>query len=337
LSVKKFDKGIPDMTHSGKLTKTIRKKELGIFLGLMGLILLFSIANPRFVSLDNFLNILRQVSIVGIMACGMTCVIVCGDIDLSLGSIYGMSAMLSGFMMLKGIPIPVAIMVSLLIGGTAGLINGIVCTYLRVPAIIATLGMQYMARGLSLILTSGGVINLMTPTAARINPHIKDFLAIGSGKLFGVIPNMAIIYAVIAAISYFFYQKTLLGFQMRAVGGNANAAAASGINGNLIRIISFVILGVFAAFAGMLNFSFLNSVQGTMGQGLEMDVIAASIIGGASLSGGEATMIGTIIGVLIMGVLRTGLVYMGVSAYLQMVLIGVVIIVTVAADMMTKK
>jgi ribose/xylose/arabinose/galactoside ABC-type transport system permease subunit len=327
-----------DLTKPRRLTKKkIQSKEFGIFLGLMGLLLFFSISNPRFVSLDNFLNILRQVSIVGIMACGMTCVIVCGDIDLSIGSTYGMAAMLSGYMMLKGIPCSLAVIVGLLTGGLIGLINGLVCTYMRVPAMIATLGMQYIARGFSLIITEGGVINLMSPTAVRINPRIKDFLVIGSGKFFNIIPNMAILFAVIAAISYFFYQKTLLGFQMRAAGGNANAAIASGLNVKLIRIVSFIILGFFASFAGILNFSFLNSVQGTMGQGLEMDVIAASIIGGASLSGGEATMAGTIIGVLIMGVLRTGLVYMGVSAFFQMILIGVVIILTVAADMLTKK
>jgi ribose/xylose/arabinose/galactoside ABC-type transport system permease subunit len=320
-----------------KQTQRLWKKEFGIFLGLVGLVILFSVANPRFVSLENCLNILRQVSIVGIMSCGMTCVIVCGDIDLSVGSTYGMAAMISGYMMLSGIPCSLSVIIGLISGSLIGLINGLVSTYLRVPAMIATLGMQYITRGLALTITKGGVINLMSPSATRINPRISDFLKIGSGKFFGVIPNMAILFVLVAGAAYFFYQKTLLGFQMRAVGGNANASIASGINAKLIRIIAFVILGFFAAFAGMLNFSFLHSVQGTMGQGLEMDVIAASIIGGASLSGGEATMIGTVIGVLIMGVLRTGLVYMGVSAYFQMILIGVVIILTVAVDMLTKK
>jgi Ribose/xylose/arabinose/galactoside ABC-type transport systems, permease components len=312
-------------------------KEFGIFVGLIGLIVLFSIANIRFLSLDNFFAILRQVSIVGIMACGMTCVIVCGDIDLSIGSTYGMSAMLIGTLLLNGVPILLALAISLGVGALIGLANGAVVTMLRVPSIIATLGMQYVIRGLALIITNGGVVNLMTPNAVKQNPGIPDFLQIGSGKVADIVPNMAIIFLVIVIICYFMFHKTLLGFQMRAVGGNPNASMVSGIKVKRVRAVTFVIMGVLASFAGLLNFSFLHAVQGTMGEGIEMDVIAASIIGGASLSGGEATIIGTLIGVLIMGVLRTGLVFMGVSAYLQMVFIGVVIIFAVAVDMLTKK
>ncbi len=248
-----------------------------------------------------------------------------------------MAAMFSGTLMLQGVPVWAAIALSLLIGAAIGMLNGLVVTMLHVPAMLATLGMQYVVRGLALIITDGGVVNLMTPSAGRANPGIADFLSIGSGKLFGIIPNMAIIFVALFLLAAFFFHKMLLGFQMRAVGGNPAAAVASGISSGKVKIIAFMIMGFFASFAGMLNFSFLNSVQGTMGQGIEMDVIAASIIGGASLSGGEATMPGTVIGVLIMGVLRTGLVFMGVSAYLQMVFIGAVIIFAVAADMWTKR
>lgn len=312
-------------------------RELGVLAGLVIITIVFSLANSRFVKLDNFLNILRQVSIVGIMACGMTCIVVCGDIDLSIGSTYGMAAMLSGYLMMNGTSCVLSVVIGLVSGLIVGLLNGVIVAVLRVPAIIATLGMQYVARGLSLIVTEGGVINLMTPRLAETNPQIPGFLFIGSGKLFDLIPNMAIIFVLITLVVYFVFHRTILGFQMRAVGGNANASMVSGINVKIIRISSFMIMGFLAAFAGILNFSFLNSVQGTMGQGIEMDVIAASIIGGASLTGGEATIPGTIIGVLLMGVLKTGLVFMGVSAYLQMVSIGLVIIVAVAIDMWTRK
>lgn len=313
-----------------------RGREIGVLTGLILLIIVFSLANHRFASLDNVLNILRQVSVVGIMALGMTCVIVCGDIDLSVGATYGMAAMLSGTLMLKGIHCMAAVGIGLLTGLLIGLLNGLVVTVLRVPAMIATLGMQYIARGCALIVTEGGVVNLMTPKASETNPSIASFLSFGSGKVFGMIPNMAIVFIAVVIIMAFVFHKTILGFKMRAVGGNANAAVVSGINQRAMRIVALMIMGFLSAFAGMLNFAFLNSVQGTMGEGIEMDVIAAAIIGGASLSGGEGTIVGTVIGVLIMYVLKTGLIYIGASAYLQMVFIGVVIIIAVVIDVLTK-
>jgi ribose/xylose/arabinose/galactoside ABC-type transport system permease subunit len=319
-----------------RISMIIKSREFGITIGLIILVIFFSIANPRFASFNNLLNILRQVSVVGIMACGMTFVVVSGDIDLSVGAVYGMAAMMTGALMLSGLNIVLAILIGLLLGTLFGFLNGLIVTVFKVPAMIATLGTQYICRGFALIVTDGGVVNLMGPRAERINSGIPNFLQIGSGKLFRVIPNMAIIFIIMSLILFVIFHKTILGFKMRAVGGNSNAAMVSGISVKKIKIIAFAIMGFLAAFAGILNFSFLHSVQGTMGQGLEMDVIAGSIIGGASLTGGEGTILGTIIGVLIMNILRTGLVYMGASAYLQMVFIGLVIILAVTIDMMSK-
>jgi ribose/xylose/arabinose/galactoside ABC-type transport system permease subunit len=314
----------------------IKKREFGVLLGLLILCIFFSVTTDKFASLENLLNILRQVSITGIMAVGMACIIVTGEIDLSVGSNYGMAAMFSGFLMMNGVNCFVATVIGLLMGTLIGCVNGFITTFAKVPSLITTLGMQYAARGIALIITSGGVINLMVPRLARINPSIPAFLSIGSGKLFGIIPNMAIFFIIISLLGYFVFHKTILGFKMKAIGGNANAAKVSGINVKAVKIIGFTIMGFLAALAGIINFSFLNSVQGTMGQGIEMDVIAAVIIGGASLSGGEASILGTVIGVLIMGVLKTGLVFLGVTSYLQMVFIGAVLIVAVAIDMWTK-
>ena len=321
---------------NSKYRMIFKGREFGILIGLVLLIIIFSLANHRFLSIDNFFDILRQVSVVGIMACGMTYILVCGQIDLSIGSTYGMAAMLSGYLMIHGISCVVAVLIGLLSGVILGFLNGIIVTYLRVPSIITTLGTQYVARGVALIVTNGGVVNLMEPSLSKTNPQIPGFLQIGSGNLFGVIPNMAIIFVFIILIAYFILHKSILGFWMFAVGGNSNAAKVSGIRVYFVEISAFVIMGFLAAVAGILNFSFLNAVQGTMGQGIEMNVIAAAIIGGASLTGGEATILGTVIGVLIMGVLEVGLVFMGVTSYLQMVSIGFVIIFAVSIDMWTR-
>lgn len=315
--------------------KIFQNRNSGILIGLFLMLIIFSILNPRFFSMNNAINIIRQVSLNGIMACGMTCVIVCGGIDLSIGSIYALSGMMTGCFMLKGVTPALAVLVGLVIGVVFGLVNGIVVTKLKVPPMIATLGTQFAGRGLAMILTDGGIVNLKT--IVRTRPDIASFLDLGSGKILDVFPNMALLFIIVVVVMYVLYHKTLLGFNMRAVGGNESAARVSGINSNLVIISSYIIMGFLAALAGITNIAYLKSVQGTMGESIEMDIIAASIIGGTSLTGGEGTIVGTIIGVLIMGVLKTGLVYIGITSYLQNVFIGCIIIAAVAIDMLTKK
>jgi len=310
-------------------------REIGVFIGLVVLFIIFSLSSPFFFTLDNLLNILRQVSILGILSIGMTMVIVSGEFDLSVGATYGMSAMVAGMLMTHGFPILVSILIALIAGMLVGLVNGVVVTYLRVPSLIVTLGMLNIARGLALIFTGGFVIAL---NAEKVNdPFFSTLSFLAKGKVFGIIPNMSFFFIAVAIVGYLIYSKTILGFRMRAVGGNPNAAMVSGVNVAFIKIMAFVIVGFLAAFGGIINLAFLQNVQGTMGTGLELDVIAATIIGGTSLKGGEGTISGTIIGVLIMGVLRNGLVLLGVTPFLQMVMIGVVIITAVAIDMWTRK
>ncbi len=318
---------------TGKFSKIFKSRNSGIIIGLLALIIIFSAINPKFFEAKNAVNIIRQVSLNGILACGMTCVIVCGGMDLSIGSIYAMAGMMAGSFMLKGVNVFLAIFLGLLIGAAFGLVNGLVVTKLRVPPMIATLGTQFIGRGTALVLTGGGIVSLKTSQSAAV----KGFLDLGSGKVFGVFPNMAILFIIVAVIMYVIYHKTLLGFNMRAVGGNPNAAKVSGIKADRVKIISYVMMGVLAAIAGITNIAYLKAVQGTMGEGIEMDVIAAAIIGGTSLAGGEGTIVGTVLGVLIMGVLKTGLVYIGITSYLQTVFVGGIIIVAVAFDMLTKK
>ncbi len=313
----------------------IKIREIGVLMALIILFLAFSFTSPYFFGLKNLLNVLRQVSLLGIMSMGMTMVIVSGEIDLSVGAVYGFSSTIAGILMTNDVPIWVSMIAALICGIAFGTLNGVLVTYVRIPALIVTLGMMNIARGAALIISKAQVISTSYRTVS--DPHIDFFLFLGQGKLGNIIPMMAIFLLVTAIAAYVLFNKTILGYHMRGVGGNAAAARASGINVKMIKITAFAITGFLCALAGILNLSFLANVQGTIGYGLELDVIAAVIIGGTTLAGGEGTILGTIIGVLIMGVLRNGLILVGVSPFWQVLVIGVVIIGAVAIDMWTKK
>jgi ribose/xylose/arabinose/galactoside ABC-type transport system permease subunit len=317
------------------LAALFKVKELGIAAGLVILVIVFSVSTPVFLSLDNWMNIIRQVSILGILAVGMTMVIVSGEIDLSVGSVYGMSVVAMSVLMTHGVPIWLSVIAALVIGSAAGVVNGVLVTWLRVPALIVTLGMLNMARGVAMIINGGMVVPLI-PRLIK-DPALDSFIFIGRGRLFDVVPTMTVGFLLILVVGFVIYQKNIIGYRMRAVGGNAEAARVSGINVRLVKIIAFTMLGFLAAFGGVINSGFLGNVQSTAGQGMELDVIAATILGGASLSGGEGTIVGTLIGVLLLGVLRNGLVLLGVSPFVQMVLIGAVLIGAVALDMRSRR
>ncbi len=309
-------------------------RELGVFIALVLLIVFFSITSPHFLKINNLINIVRQISLLGIIAMGMTMIIVCGEIDLSIGAIYGAAAITCGMVLTNGGPVWVALVSALLVGIFFGSLNGVLTTYGKIPALIVTLGMMNIARGAALVLSNARVISLSKRTVTA--PGLERLLFLGQGRIFGI-PVVSLIFILIVIISHLVYTKTILGFRMRAVGGNDAAAKAAGINQNLIKIVAFAITGALGALAGVLNLAFLANVQGTTGNGLELDVIAAVIIGGTSLSGGEGTIIGTLIGVLIMGVLKNGIVLLGVSPFFQMLIIGIVIISAVAIDMWSRK
>lgn len=309
-------------------------REVGVLGALLLLVVFFSITSPHFLKINNLLNIVRQISLMGIIAMGMTMIIVSGEIDLSVGAIYGAAAIVAGMILTNGGSVFLAILVALLVGAFFGLMNGVLSTYGRIPALIVTLGMMNIARGAALVICGARVISLSPRTVDTSG--LNFFLFLGQGKIFNV-PVISIIFIFTVIVSNFLYKKTIIGFRMRAVGGNSSAAKAAGLNRNLIKIFAFTITGLFCAIGGILNLSFLANVQGTTGNGLELDVIAAVIIGGTSLNGGEGTIIGTLIGVLIMGVLKNGIVLLGVSPFFQMLIIGLVIIGAVAIDMWSRK
>jgi len=307
-------------------------KELGILITLILLFIILTIASDVFCTATNLLNIVRQVSLMGIQALGMTMVIAVAGVDLSVGAVYALSATSTAVMMTRlQIPIVLSCMLGLIVGLVFGLINGIIIGYIKVPAFIATMGTMNIARGLALILSNGMIISLDRDPVADPD-NLPGFFQMGGGSVFGI-PSLALVFIILTIIAYFYFHKSMQGFRMRAVGGSIDAARASGINVRRVIMLPYVIIGVLCSITAILNFSFMHTVQGTMGEGMELDVLAGAYIGGASPAGGSATIIGTVIGVLIMGVLKNGLVLLGVDAYMQKVVIGVLVIVAVVIDM----
>jgi ribose transport system permease protein len=319
------------------LGRLLRAREAGVFIALLVLCLFLSFATDSFLTSANLLNVGRQISLLGIMAVGMTFVLISGEIDLSVGSNYALSGLAAGMMIVAGWTLLPALAVGLATGVVIGLINGILSTYGRLPSLIATLGMLSMVRGTALILTNGQPVTVNVRKGAL--PDVFDaFTNMGQGYLFGTIPMQLVFFIIIAAIAWFILSYTNFGFRIFAVGGSAKAARVSGISVNNVKISAFVLMGLLAAAAGILGLAFLPSSQaGRTGIGLELDVIAATIVGGASLSGGEGTILGTILGVLIIGVMRNGLVLIGVSPFMQELMIGLVIIVAVGIDKWTSR
>ena len=295
----------------------------GVIIGLLAIVIFFAIMKANFFTIENILNVLRQTSINGLLAIGMTFVVLTGGIDLSVGSIVGASGMFAALVAREevGMPWYLAVLVGLLVGLVLGLINGIIISYLGVPAFIATLGMLSIARG----------ITLMASDAKPVPGLSKGFLQLGGGSI-GIIPIPVVILAAVLALAYIVLYRTRYGRYVYATGGNATSARVSGINVKLIICSVYVISGVLSGLAGVILTSRVTSGLSNSGTGFEVDAIAAAVIGGNSLSGGRGRLWGTIIGFLIMGVMNNGLDMMAVSSYWQLVIKGVIIIGAVMLD-----
>jgi ribose transport system permease protein len=225
-----------------------------------------------------------------------------------------------------------ALCVGVLAGAVIGLINGVLSTYGRLPSLIATLGTLSIVRGAALIMTNGQPVTVNVHNGAAPDV-LSAFEFMGQGYVFGVVPMQLVFFAAVAAVAWVVLSSTNFGFRIFAVGGSAKAARVAGIDVNRVKVSAFILMGALAGFAGILSLAFLPSGQaGRTGLGLELDVIAATIVGGSSLSGGEGTILGTILGVLIIGVMRNGLVLMGFSPFVQELMIGLVIIIAVGID-----
>ena len=295
----------------------------GVVFGLFIIVLYFTIMKANFLTLDNIFNMLRQTSINGFLAIGMTFVVLTGGIDLSVGSIVGASGIFAALAARQevGQPWIFAVFVGLGVGLLLGTVNGIIISYLKVPAFIATLGMLSIARG----------VTFMASDAKPVPGLSSGFLKIGGGSIF-IIPIPIIILAVVLVIGYIVLYKTRYGRYVYATGGNVVSARISGIDVKKINCSVYMISGLLAGVAGVILTSRVTSGLSQSGTGYEVDAIAAAVIGGNSLSGGRGRLWGTIIGFLIMGVVNNGLDMMAVSSYWQLVIKGSIIIGAVMLD-----
>jgi len=293
-----------------------------ISLILMGLVLF--ILSPYFFTLDNLFAIGLQMSVIAIMAIGQMMVIISAGIDLSVGSVLALSGVVCTTLMVEGYSLAAAVAGGMGTGVLCGMINGILISKGRIPPFIATLGMMGMARGIALIISGGAGVQLLNLP--------ESFKFLGGGRLWGVVPVPVIITVVLAVSGYLILKYTRLGRYACAIGSNVEAVRLSGVNVSRYITSIYTFCGLLCGLAGIILASRLRSGQPTAGTGWELDVIAACVIGGASLSGGEGTILGAIIGALIMGVLRNGCNLLNISAFWQQVAIGAVIVVAVFID-----
>ncbi len=313
--------------------------EYGAFLALILLVVVISIISPEFRTGSNFLSLLRQASFNGLIAIGMTCVILSDGIDLSVGSTFALSAIICAEMLINGMPAALAIIVALIAGVILGSVSGILVTKGRLQPFIATLITMTAYRGIAMIITNGKPVSKL---AASIDSKSGSFLfkMLGKGNIqFGPadnpwfsIPIPVIILVLAMVIFWFILNKTTFGRRVYATGSNAKCAKLVGVNTSKTKIAVYAISGFLSALAGLIMISRLDSAQPTLGDGYELDAIAAVALGGTSMSGGRGKLIGTFAGVLIIAVLNNGMNILGVNSYYQDVIKAIVILVAVLSD-----
>jgi ribose transport system permease protein len=292
------------------------------FVSLVLLCVVIAALEPRFLSAGNLAGVARQTAVIMVIAMGMTVVMVSGGIDLSVGSVMALSGVVGAFAMVAGAPVLVGIAVAIAAGAVCGLATGAAIASLRIPPFIVTLGAMGIYRGLTLLITDGkSVVGV---------PSRFGYLA--EGNLLGVVPVPMLIVVLVAFATHFLLTGTQPGRYCYAIGSNIEAARYAGIRVSRYQILFYALLGMLTGLAGSIESARLVTGQPTAGEGYELRVIAAVVIGGGSLSGGQGTVIGTIIGALIMGVLANGANLLGISSFAQQVVIGAVIVLAVTFD-----
>ena len=317
------------LEHQSSATWAIKMFRTPYFFPLLGLFavtLVMIVTTDHFLSTSNLLNIARQVSINAIIAVGMTCAILSGGIDLAVGAVMALSGTLMAGMMVAGVPVPAAIMLGLGVGLLFGMFNGFFVAYAGMPPIIVTLATMGIARGLALIYTGGYPIDGL--------PEVFAFF--GRGSLLGV-QTPVVVMLIVFFFAYLLLDKTPIGRYIYAIGGNEEATRLSGVRVARYKLLVYALSGFTASLAGLVLSSRLMSGQPNSGIAFEMDAIAAVVMGGTSISGGRGSIIGTLIGAMMLGVLNNGLNMMGVSPYVQNIIKGLIILFAIYISRERKK
>jgi ribose transport system permease protein len=301
-------------------------RQFGTLIGLLALSAVLWALTPHFLTVANMLNVAQQTSINAIVAVGMTFVILSGGIDLSVGSIVALSGVVLGAALQAGQPLPIALLLALAVGAGCGIVNGALVSWGGLPPFIVTLGMMSIARGAALLYTEG----------RPVSGFDDGFRSMATGQI-ALIPSSVALMIAVYAIAHVILTRTTFGRYVYAIGGNEEAARLSGVRVRLYKTLIYGVAGLMSAVAAVILTARLNSAQPIAGMMYELDAIAATVIGGTSLMGGEGTLVGTLVGALIMGVLRNGLNLLGVSSFLQQIVIGGVIVGAVLVDTMLKR
>lgn len=288
------------------------------------IVIAMTFASPYFLTVNNIFNIIQYISVYGITAIGMTMVILTGGINLSVGGNLALSAWLAAFLMLKGTPWLLAMILSLLAGAFIGLFNGVAVAKIGIPPLIATLAMEQMARGLHLVFSKGKPLYGLP----------EDFLKFGAGRIVGL--PMSVVWTILLFIIFgLFLAHTSLGRTIYAVGGNPTATRIAGVNNNKIIMFVYMVAGMLSTFAGLVLIARLDSCPVSIANGLDMSAITGCVIGGCSVTcGGKGKVFGTFLGIIIMGLIQNSLDLLNVSAYYQQFIQGLVILLAVTLDAM---
>jgi ribose transport system permease protein len=310
----------------GLVVSRSQKQLLSTFSGLFVLGVVFTILSPYFFSVNNLLTVATQTAVIAIIAVGQTYVLITGGIDLAIGSNMALAGMIAGLAMRAQLPVALAVLLGLGAGAVAGGVSGALVAFGRLPPFIGTLGTMTVVRGLALTLTQ----------AIPISGLPRGFTIWGTGSMLGV-PNPVIVMVLLVVIFAFILAKTKLGRHVYATGSNFEAARLSGVNTKKVLMTVYIFSGLLAAFAGLIMAARIVSAQPAAGDGYELDAVASSVIGGTSTMGGEGSVAGTFIGAFVIGVLRNGLNLIGVSPFIQKIVIGVVIVGSVFFDKIKRK
>lgn len=305
-----------------RLGALLRIRELNVLAALVLVAALISLSTPYFLTTDNLMGVFRSFSLVAIMSIGMVMVIITGGIDLSVGSVLGLSSLITAMLFQAGMPTVVCVAGGLATGVVFGLVNGLLVTGIGLPPFIATLGTLSIGRGLMYIITHGVPLTPDTP---------DSFATIGQGYL-GLVPVPVVIMLGLAVVFSVLMRSTRFGRHVYAVGGNEQAARLSGVKTTRVKLLVYTLSGVIASVAGVISFSRFLSAEPASGFGIELDVIAAAAIGGASLAGGIGSVEGAVIGAALAGIISNGVVLMNIDTYAQQAITGAVILIAVSLD-----